>query len=264
MKVVTLLNEKGGVGKTTIATTLAAGLAQRGAKVLLMDSDPQGNATISFGLKRAPMFHDLIIRGIPFDTAAVVIPPERYAMNGQSDGLLMCVPSDRESRNIALDTDNGFAIIERVMEIVDVVDFILFDTSPTPSLLHAMIYMASDGLLYPTQLEHFSLDGIKQTTKNRRSWDAVRAEQNLPPTRLLGIVPNMTNLNTGEHVNNLQNLRTAFGDAIWRPIGRRIVWSEASHAGQSIFAYDPMGQAAEDANRMVDRFLSEVENASAT
>jgi len=260
-KVITFLNEKGGVGKTTLATTMAAGLAQSGARVLLIDADPQGNATINFGLKRMPMFHDLIIRGLPFEQAAFTIDPERYAAYAHSDGLLMVVPSDKETRNIALDTDNSFSVLERVVEIVDLVDFVIFDTSPTPSLVHAMIYMASDGLIYPTQLEHFSLDGIGQTVKNRRSWDAVRAEQGLPGTQVLGIIPNMTNLNTGEHVTNFGYLRKSFGDKVWKPIARRIVWSEAAHAGKSIFAYDPTGQATEDATNMIRRFLTEVQNA---
>ena len=66
MKIVTLLNEKGGVGKTTLATHLAAGLAIRGKRVILVDADPQGHATIAFGLSKEPGFYDLIVRNAPF------------------------------------------------------------------------------------------------------------------------------------------------------------------------------------------------------
>lgn len=78
MKIITLLNEKGGVGKTTIATHIAAGLAVRGMRVLLVDADPQGHATVSLGLQKEPGLYDLLVRDATFKSVLRFIPPKAY------------------------------------------------------------------------------------------------------------------------------------------------------------------------------------------
>jgi len=262
MKTITLLNEKGGVGKTTLSITLAAGLAIAGHRVLLIDTDPQANATIGLGLEPEPAFHDLIVRKASFNDVTYPIAPERLVVPDEVSrltGELLVIPSDKETRNVAETAEDAFSIIRRIGEIIQYVDFVIFDTSPTPSTLHSMIYMASDGLIHPTTLESFSLHGLGSSIRNQASYDAIRTSQGLPPTVTLGVIPNLTSLQTTEHSANWRHLVDAFGrDMVWRPIHRRIAWAEATAAQRSIFAYEPGGKAAGDARRLVNQFLAVV------
>lgn len=262
MKTITFLNEKGGVGKTTLAVTLAAGLALRGKTVVMIDADPQGHTTIAFGMKKEPSFHDLVIRKSPFDKISYMIPKERYVPAGYIDqvkGRLILIPGDKETRTIAQNTDDAFGIIERVAEIIDYVDYVIFDTSPTPSLLHSMIYMATDGIIYPTQLEALSFDGLVSSMGNRRNYDAVRSQYGLPLTEILAVIPCRTRLKTLEHSSNMRNLLRTFGpEKVWRPIHERVAWAEAMGAKKSIFAHHPTSKAAEDGWRLIEQFENTV------
>src|SRR5689334_141034 len=134
MITVTLLNEKGGVGKTTLATHIAAGLAILGAKVLLVDADPQGHATVTLGQTKAPGLYDLLVRDALFKDTLQVVSPEVYETpNQKAQGELFVIPSNVETRNIANSISDAFAIAERFRELEDIIDVVVFDTSPTPS-----------------------------------------------------------------------------------------------------------------------------------
>ena len=103
MKVITLLNEKGGVGKTTLAVHMAMGLAARGAKVLLVDGDPQGHATIRCGLRKSAGLYDLLVRDAEWRNVVVQVKPEKFGMPGEvlPTGRVWMLPSNVETRNIA-------------------------------------------------------------------------------------------------------------------------------------------------------------------
>src|SRR5690606_712602 len=107
MKVITLSNEKGGVGKTTMATHVAAGLAVRGKRVLLIDADAQANATTGFGLDEEPGFYDLLVRHAKWNEVLRVLTPEAYEPpDVKSKGLLAVLPGNGETQLIAQKIDN--------------------------------------------------------------------------------------------------------------------------------------------------------------
>src|SRR5690242_15083890 len=98
MKIITLLNEKGGVGKTTLAVHIAAGLAARGERVVLVDADAQGHATVMLGMSNEPALHDLLVREASFKDTLRFVAPEVYAPYGESKGQLFLLPGDTETR----------------------------------------------------------------------------------------------------------------------------------------------------------------------
>lgn len=259
MKVITLLNEKGGVGKTTLATHVAAGLALHGYKVILMDADPQGNATSALGLAKKPALHDLIVRNARWQETIQIIHPDVYSPpNSTPQGQLFAVPSNVETRNIANTISDGLQVKKRLVQLDEVVDFIIVDTSPTPSLLHASILMASDYLLLPTECEMYSFEGLAESIlHNQQAQDTARA-LGLPAVEVMGIIPTMYRPKTVTHSTALEALKERYGDLIWQPITNRIIWAEAALNKQLIYGFAPESKAAKEAHQLIQRIVEVV------
>ncbi|HRF96440.1 MAG TPA: AAA family ATPase, partial [Aggregatilineales bacterium] len=148
MKTISLVNEKGGVGKTTLAVHLAAGFAMRGYKVLLIDCDPQANATRQLQVDESPALHDLIVRHAPWKTLLKIAPQQAWLpSDGMTSGKLYVLPGNVETRAISTLTDDVMALRERQQELDGVIDIVINDTAPTPSLFHSMVYLATDFFL---------------------------------------------------------------------------------------------------------------------
>ncbi len=261
MKVITFLNEKGGVGKTTIATTAAASLALRGYKVLIIDSDAQGHATISMGLKKEPALYDMLVREAPLNTVIKGVDYRSYGeiTEGETPSSnLALIPSNVETRNIPNSMSNGFYLAECIARMEQVFDYVIIDTSPTPSLLHTSIYVATDYIVYPTKLEALALDGLFSSIKHLRSANTEFTKRNIRnPVKILGILPTITELGTVEHGENIAYLRghEEVGSYVMSPIAKRTIWREATAFKQSIFAYAPQSGEAKIGHRMVDEML---------
>lgn len=261
MKIITLLNEKGGVGKTTTATHLAAGLAIRGHRVVLVDTDPQGHATVSLGNKKLPGFYDLMVRDADFSDVARVVSPEFYEIPGtKPKGQLYLVPSNVETRNVSNSIDEAMAIKWKLEELEDYVDFVIVDTSPTPSLLHGAIYLATDGILYPVTPEYLSFDGFIQSIRHRRQADKRREMEGMKSVYMLGIIPTMVRPRTIEHSDNMKELRAQFGNKVWSQITLRTIWGQASRMHKLVWTLVPDSAAAQEAWQMVLRCEQEVVN----
>ncbi len=260
MKVITLSNEKGGVGKTTMATHIAAGLAVRGQRVLLIDADAQANATMSFGIEEEPGFYNLLVRNAKWSDVLRIIAPEAYEPPDQkAKGILAVLPGNGETQLIAQKIDNVFSIKDHLRRLENNIDIVIFDTSPTPSLLHGAIYMATDAIIYPTMCETYSLVGLMKTIASRNRFSEMREQAGGNPIEMLGIIPTMYRDKTIEHSENLRELREQFGDRVWNPLPLRIAWSEASTLRRPIFNIAPNNPAARD----IWRIITNVEKALA-
>ncbi len=257
MKIITLLNEKGGVGKTTLATHIAAGLAIRGYNVVLADTDMQANATIAFRLDMEPGIYNLLVR--PQDTsfqdvlrpvskARLVVPDEIDKVQGS----LYVIPSNVESRNIPNSIGDPAIVLERFQELKSIMDYIIVDTSPTANLLHSAIYAATDAIIYPTRLEEWSFVGLNSAVNRLKQANAVRRHYGLLDIEILGVVPMMAKMRTILHQDNLMKLRKGFGDLVLEPVGSRTVWAEAASNYVSLFAFDPNNIATQEAWTIVD------------
>ncbi len=263
MKIITLLNEKGGVGKTTLATHIAAGLAFRGFRVVLVDADPQGHATVALGLPKEPGLYDLLVRDAPFKSVLRFIPAQVYQVGEEPPkGQLFILPSNVETRNIANSISDSFAVSDRFKELAGTIDVVVFDTSPTPSLLHGSIYIATDSILYPTTCEYLSFDGLVESIKHRQAAQVHRDKWGLDRIHVLGIVPTMFRAKTLEHSENLRQLRQQFGDLVWDPVPQRTIWAEAAAMRRPVFSFAPDSKAAEDAWEMVRRVQEAVTRVS--
>ena len=252
MKVVTLLNEKGGVGKTTLATHIAAGLARNGRRVVLLDADPQGHATLSLGVEKAPGLYDLLVRDAPFQDVLRPADSSRYcAADEDLRGALQIIPSNIETRSIPIQISDAFVVADRIQELRDLVDLVVVDTPPTPSMLHGSIYLATDALIYPTKCEYLSFDGLTESLTHREMMADTRVRWGLAPLQILAIVPTMFRPGTLVHQENLRQLRERYGEQVWPPIALRTVWAEASTVGQLIYRFAPSSPAAADAQSLV-------------
>jgi chromosome partitioning protein len=261
MKVITLLNEKGGVGKTTIATHLAAGLAIKGYRVLLVDADPQGHATVMFGLTKEPGLYDLLVRNAPYQKVLRLISPEVYEVPGRPvEGRLYLLPSNVETRNIANSINNILVFRDKFLPLEGALDIVVVDTSPTPSMLHGSVALATDGIIIPTLCEILAFDGVRESLLHRDSFVNKKRELGLGGVALLGIVPTRYKQKTLEHAEMFQQLIDAFGDRVWEPIQDRIIWSEAARAYRPAFSYAPDSHAARDAWQMVQRAEEAIAN----
>lgn len=256
MKVITLLNEKGGVGKTTLAVHIAMGLAARGRRVVLIDGDPQGHATVRCGINKGPGVYDLLVRDAEFNQVLRAVAPERYTMPGErlDKSRLWVMPSNVETRNIANSISDADVLALRLDELNGVVDVVIIDTSPTPSLLHGAFYTATDSILYPTKLTYTSFDGLVESIKRRQAADATRAKKwGLPPIEVWGVVPTEYRANTLEQQENLAELRDKLGDMVWLPLAQRTIWTESEGRALPVYSIDPNSDAALDVWELVDR-----------
>lgn len=234
MNVITLNAEKGGVGKTTLAVHVAAGLAARGQRVLLVDADPQGHATMSLGMAAEPGLYNLLVRN---HEIADVVRPLR-------DNLFV-LPGNIETRAITQFDVDADALREALEMLINI-DTVIIDTAPTPGLFMTIIYAATQYVIVPTQCETLALNGMMMTIQRAQRAGA----------QVLGIAPNLYQKATELHRYNLTTLLRAAQDQGWRvwpPIALATAWREASQAHQTVFDVYPRSKAAADGWRLVDK-----------
>src|SRR5919198_983352 len=241
MKIVAIANQKGGVGKTTTAVNLGAALAEAGHHILIIDLDPQANATSSFGLQAVeqtslyePLLGDASI-------TERIFPTER-------DGLFI-VPSDLDLAGAEVEIARMPNHLTRLAETLqplhadETFDFVLLDCPPSLGILMSNALAAADELLTPIQCEYFALEGL---VKIVRLIEQVRDSGANKRLELGGIVMTMFDARTNLSEQVVAEVRQHFGERVYQTvIPRSVRLSEAPSFGKSILEYAPSGAAAE-------------------
>jgi chromosome partitioning protein len=251
MKIVAIANQKGGVGKTTTAVNLGAALAEIGHRILIVDLDPQANATSSFGLQaveQTSLYEPLI--GDASITERI-FPTER---NG-----LFIVPSDLDLAGAEVEIARMPNHLTRLAETLrplltdETFDFVLLDCPPSLGILMSNALAAADELLTPIQCEYFALEGL---VKIVRLIEQVRDSGANTRLQLGGIVMTMHDGRTNLSEQVVAEVRQHFGERVYQTvIPRSVRLSEAPSFGKSILEYAPSGAAAEAYRALAREFI---------
>ena len=248
-RIIAVVNQKGGVGKTTTAINLAAALAESGRFVLLVDMDPQGNATSGLGLPREQVQHGI------YEALAKERRIHDVVHNTGHEGLRL-VPSTQHlaGANIELvDVERReHQLSDLLAEVSHAYDYILIDCPPSLGLLTINSLVAADEILIPVQAEYYALEGLGQLLQ---TIDLVR-QHIKPEIGILGAVITMFDKRTRLSDDVLRELYKFFPNEIFRSVVPRTVrLAEAPSFGKSIFHYEPTGKGAKAYERLAREIL---------
>ncbi|MDT3700052.1 MAG: AAA family ATPase [Thermincola sp.] len=238
-KVIAVANQKGGVAKTTTAVNLAACLGVIGKKVLLIDIDPQGNASSGLGIDKDNVsycVYDVLINGLPIESVickgeieSLDVVPATIQLAGAEIELVTAI-----SREVKLK--------KAIQSVRNQYDFIFIDSPPSLGLLTINALTATDSIIIPIQCEYYALEGLGQLMN---TVELVRKHLN-PDLEVEGVVLTMFDARTNLSIQVVEEVKSYFKGKVYRTIiPRNVRLSEAPSHGKPIILYDPKSKGAE-------------------
>lgn len=244
-KVISMVNQKGGVGKTTTSINLAASLGYLGKKVLLIDLDPQGNATTGVGINKGDIDKSIYNVLIGETNIKEVIVKTKFKN-------LHIIPATINLAGVDIELieksrfETGFSKSEqlksKILEIKNIYDFILIDCPPSLGILTTNALTASDSVIIPVQCEFFALEGIMQLLNS-----IMLAQRNLNPNLdIEGVLLTMLDSRTNLGLEVVEDIRSYFKERVYDTIIPRLIrLTEAPSHGKPIISYDPKSRGTE-------------------
>ncbi|GAA2245082.1 hypothetical protein GCM10010413_55830 [Promicromonospora sukumoe] len=246
-RIITVANQKGGVGKTTTTVNIAAGLAQSGLNVLVIDNDPQGNASTALGIEHragTPSVYEILVEGEPLANTVQQCPdvpnlwgvPATIDLSGSEIELISLVSRETRLRK-ALDK----YLDDRVAAGEERIDYVLIDCPPSLGLLTVNAFVAGREVFIPVQCEYYALEGLSQLLK---TIDLIRSHLN-PELRVSSILLTMYDGRTNLAQQVAGEVRSHFpAETFKTTIPRSVRISEAPSYGQTVMTYDPTSTGA--------------------
>ncbi len=242
-KIISLVNQKGGVGKTTTSINLSACLGKEGKKTLLIDLDPQGNTSIGLGLNNLDInsdIYDVLTGNSSIDKAIVKTKYENLSI----------IPATINLAGLDIEfikkfyENNGFHQNEQLKEVIqpikDNYDYIIIDCPPALGILTTNALVASDSLIIPVQCEFFALEGITQLLNS-----VIMIQSKLNPNlKIEGVLMTMLDVRTNMGLEVVEEVRKYFRDKVYETIIPRLIkLAEAPSHGKPIVEYEPKSKA---------------------
>lgn len=255
-KVISIANQKGGVGKTTTAVNLSTILAKKGKKVLMIDTDPQGNATSGLGINKDVNFsvYDVIINDVEIENTIqqtmvknLEVCPSNINLAGAEVELVSMM--SREHR-----------LKEKIDNQKDKYDYIIIDCPPSLGLITLNAFTASDSVLIPVQCEYYALEGLGQLIN---TINLVKKHLN-KDLKIEGALLTMFDIRTNLSNQVVKEVNKYFENKVYKTvIPRNVRLSEAPSYGMPISVYDPKSKGAKSYDKFVKEFLKKNEEEQA-
>lgn len=236
-KCIAVANQKGGVGKTTTSVNLSACLGERGKKVLLIDLDPQGNASSGLGVDESEMsIYDVLIDEVPIKEAIVKTEFKNLSLCPATTSL-----AGAEIELVAID-DREKRLKNAVSEVKEEYDFVIIDCPPSLGLLTVNAFVCTDTILIPLQCEFYALEGLSQLVRTIKS---IKKSMN-KDIDIEGILLTMFDGRTNLSIQVADEIKKYYPDKVYKSvIPRNVRLSEAPSYGQPINIYDRHSKGAE-------------------
>jgi chromosome partitioning protein len=236
-----IFNHKGGTGKTTTSVSVAAGLASRGLRVLLVDTDSQGNVGVSLGVKADKTLYHVLVMGMRAESAAIRVRPNLDLLpSNETLAAAELYLAGRQNRDRILN--------DRLASAYDAYDVVILDCSPSLSLMNQNALVAADGILVPVACDFLSLVGVRQVVKTVKNVNALLHH----PVQITGVLPTFYDARARICRDALDALKEHFGPRVLPPIRSATRLKEAPAQSKTIFEMAPESNAAEDYQRIVD------------